>query len=248
MTRRSGLVAPWLPSRLGEDERASVTPEAVLEAAHRLVHEGGPEALTMRSLAAELGVGTTAVYGQIGSKERLLVAVADFVLSEVRTDPSFRRRQDGEDGFRRLRALALEVRNVLVQHPDIHGILASELVVTPASIAIADACVSALAEIGFEGTKLTHAYNSWVAYVVGGTVLEIKPAYQRDEGIRTSIEAYLRDLDASTYPNVAARMRSLRGRAYWLRWESGPIGPAGKSFEWGLDALLEAIRLLADKK
>jgi AcrR family transcriptional regulator len=54
------------------DER---TAAALLAAAERAVEQGGPEALSVRGLAAEVGTTTRAVYSLFGSKDRLIAAL-----------------------------------------------------------------------------------------------------------------------------------------------------------------------------
>ena len=54
------------------DER---TAAALLAAAERMVQESGPDALSVRGVATEVGTTTRAVYSLFGSKERLLAAL-----------------------------------------------------------------------------------------------------------------------------------------------------------------------------
>src|SRR5262245_49254244 len=54
------------------DER---TATALLAAAERAVEEGGPEALSVRGIAAEVGTTTRAVYSLFGSKDGLIAAL-----------------------------------------------------------------------------------------------------------------------------------------------------------------------------
>lgn len=68
------------------DSRAAASPPSstrhagldrddVVDAALALVHAGGPDALTMRKLAAELGVATTTIYWHVGNRDELVLAV-----------------------------------------------------------------------------------------------------------------------------------------------------------------------------
>jgi AcrR family transcriptional regulator len=51
------------------------TASALLDAAERILHDGGVEALSVRSVAARISTSTRAVYSVFGSKEQLLVAL-----------------------------------------------------------------------------------------------------------------------------------------------------------------------------
>ncbi len=55
------------------DERTAV---ALLAAAERLVQEGGPDAISIRAVATEVGTTTRAVYSIYGSKQGLMDALA----------------------------------------------------------------------------------------------------------------------------------------------------------------------------
>jgi len=59
----------------GTGHRAGLDSAGVIEAALALVEAGGAEALTMRKLAAELGVATTTIYWHVGSRDELISAL-----------------------------------------------------------------------------------------------------------------------------------------------------------------------------
>ncbi|MEV7236102.1 TetR family transcriptional regulator [Streptomyces sp. NPDC051020] len=63
--------------------RSSLTREEVLEAAAALVRQHGPEALTMRKLAAELGTAVTSIYWHVGNRESLLDALVERTVQEM---------------------------------------------------------------------------------------------------------------------------------------------------------------------
>ena len=54
---------------------AGLDRDDVVKAALLLVDEGGPEALTMRRLAGELGVATTTIYWHVGNRDDVVDAV-----------------------------------------------------------------------------------------------------------------------------------------------------------------------------
>ncbi|MFE9174306.1 TetR/AcrR family transcriptional regulator [Streptomyces kebangsaanensis] len=57
-------------------ETAAATKRALLEAAAGLLDEGGPEAVTLRAVAAAAGVSRGAPYGHFPTKDDLLTALA----------------------------------------------------------------------------------------------------------------------------------------------------------------------------
>ncbi len=62
-------------ARPAAGRHAGLRADDVVEAALRLVDEGGPEALTMRRLAGALGVATTTIYWHVGSRDDVVDAV-----------------------------------------------------------------------------------------------------------------------------------------------------------------------------
>jgi AcrR family transcriptional regulator len=57
--------------------------EQILDAALALVDREGIDALTVRRLASELGVGMMSLYYHVADKDALLEGVAERVLSDV---------------------------------------------------------------------------------------------------------------------------------------------------------------------
>src|SRR5215216_8174101 len=73
-----------------QDRRPQLTRERVVEEALAVIAHDGAQALTMRSLAARLGVVPGALYHHVGNKQQLQDLLLDGVLAEVdfHTDPS----------------------------------------------------------------------------------------------------------------------------------------------------------------
>ncbi len=67
--------------------RAGLERDDVVQAALELVEEGGAEALTMRKLAAALGVTTTTIYWHVGHRDELVIAVIDRLARQLAQAP-----------------------------------------------------------------------------------------------------------------------------------------------------------------
>lgn len=63
--------------------RTALTRDDVLDAAAALVRQLGPQALTMRKLAAELGTAVTSIYWHVGNRESLLDALVERTVHEM---------------------------------------------------------------------------------------------------------------------------------------------------------------------
>ncbi|MET9435413.1 TetR family transcriptional regulator [Streptomyces sp. NPDC006551] len=63
--------------------RTALSREEVLDAAAALVKRHGPDALTMRRLAAELGTAVTSIYWHVGNRESLLDALVERTVDDL---------------------------------------------------------------------------------------------------------------------------------------------------------------------
>ena len=100
------------PRPRGAGQRAGLTRAAVLRAARRIADEEGVDRLTMRRLAAELGVMPNALYTYVPDKEGLLDALIDDLLAGVDTgEPA---EGDWRDGLVRVMDSS---RRLLLAHP-----------------------------------------------------------------------------------------------------------------------------------
>jgi AcrR family transcriptional regulator len=242
-SRRSDA-RPWF--EVAPPTRPSLTQRDIVEAAHALVHDGGAESLTLRALGSILGVGTSAIYRRIGSKELLLVGVADLVLSEVELDGLVRATAWRSN----LRTLAKRLREVLARHPHVHPVLDTYLLATPSTARVATVAIENLGHSGLATRELTDAYNAWICYVLGFSMLEFQPGTSDGDRTRASgwVEGYLERVRPDEQPAMASVRRSLRNRAVGFRWDVGPLGPRGTSFEYGMDALLDGLEARAARR
>ena len=88
----------------------------VIEAALQLLDDDGLDALSLRTLAARLGVQAPTLYWHIGSKAELLDAVADAIMDEaIRAIPPS---GSGDDWAEWMLAVLVELRTALLRHRD----------------------------------------------------------------------------------------------------------------------------------
>jgi AcrR family transcriptional regulator len=106
------------------------TAEALLEAAERIVDEGGLEALSVRRVADEVGATTRAVYSLFGSKDGLVVelGVRAFDLLKASLDAS---PMMGEPASDLIMAGALIFRRFALGHPALFRIGVQHMSVAP---------------------------------------------------------------------------------------------------------------------
>ena len=127
-----------------QDRRHRLTRERVVAEALAVIAQDGVQALTMRSLAARLGVVPGALYHHVGNKQQLQDLVLDSVLAEVDLD------LDSSLGWTgQLKLLAHRLRAVLEDHPGVAGILKTRDPLGPHSLALAEALLGPLQAAGF---------------------------------------------------------------------------------------------------
>ena len=95
------------------DAQSDESPERarIVAAARGLVEHRGVEGLSMRKLAAELGVAHTAIYWHVGGRDELVGAVVDSFIAELgEITPS------GRTPRRRIESVARQVHHQAVEH------------------------------------------------------------------------------------------------------------------------------------
>jgi AcrR family transcriptional regulator len=171
---------------------ALISREAIIEAALRLVDEHGMAGLSIRRIAAELGVDGSSLYHYFASKDDILDAVAGRVLAHVR--PSY---DEGRDWKAHLVDACLEVRRALARHPN----------VTPALVArrqwkfglpFFEHAAGMMTDQGVPPTKQLLIWESLDALTIGGLLL---PTSLR------KATAVVADLDVA-YPLVHAALHA----------------------------------------
>lgn len=148
--------------------RARLSPDDFVDAALRLAERDGFEALTLRSLGIHLGVDSTAVYRHFESKDALLLAVLDRLLTEASDEQVMPTTPRG-----RLESMARVMRTVLLRHPALAPALAGMETTTGGSLRVTDRAIAALAELGLEGTELLDHYQALESYTVGATAFDL---------------------------------------------------------------------------
>jgi AcrR family transcriptional regulator len=231
----SGQATDWEPGSLwfgapiaDEDRRPQLTRARVVAEALTVIAQDGVEALTMRTLAARLGVVPGALYRHVRNKEQLQDLVLDGVLAEVDygVDPSM---PWGE----RIKLLAHRLRTVLEDHPGIAGLLKTRDPLGPHSLALAEAFLAPLHAAGFPDREAGLAFFLVVDYTVGFAVSSPRTSVNeqrvRDAAIRSQLHEFFRSLPPDRFPTLVAL-----GRHVWL-------DNRGERFTAGLDILVDGL-------
>jgi TetR/AcrR family tetracycline transcriptional repressor len=176
-----------------------LTRELVVDAAQRLVEEQGIAALSMRRLAAELGVAVTAIYWHVGNRDALLDELVDRIVSEIGAV-----RASGSTPHARIASIARSLRRKLLARPDLVG-LAHERGRTSAMFQPAEAAIAReLVAAGRTGEDAALAVKAIEFLVIGSVILERAagrgPRQRADDGLWRNEQG----LDPSLVARLAA--------------------------------------------
>jgi len=193
----------------------------IVAAARALIESGGIEALSMRKLAADLGVAPTAIYWHVGSREDVLNAVLDAMIIDL--PPIIAR---GSTPEARLASAARSLRDQ-VRATTLTQQLAQELGRTaelsfPGQVALAREMEAA----GLHGAEAAQAVRS-LLFLVGGFILLEDNFSHRRHGGRTTQELWRRIDD----PAIDAGLRRAMTR---------PVN-TDSLFDYAVGRLLDSI-------
>jgi TetR/AcrR family tetracycline transcriptional repressor len=223
---RSLWFAP--PDDDGESGRRLLTRERVVAEALAVISAEGAQALSMRAIAARLGVVPGALYRHVRSKEQLYDLVLDAVLAEVDGQAA-----PGAQWAEHVATLARRLRSTLESHPGIAALLKARDPVSPASLAVAEAFLAPLCAAGLPGRRAAQAFRLVYDYTVGFALGDpTSPAEQRlrDTATRQELHAFLRSLPVSRFPTLA-----VYGTQVWAN-------DRDQRFNSGLDTLLRGLQ------
>ena len=141
--------------------------EAILDAALALADERGLDAVSMRAVAARVGVTPMALYPYVGNKAALLDGLVGRLLAEL---PVPDRRLDWRD---RLMRMAYAGRDLARRHPATFGLVMSRPAVTPDAVRVVDALYQALLDAGVPEPDVPRLERLVTTFVLGYVASEV---------------------------------------------------------------------------
>jgi TetR/AcrR family tetracycline transcriptional repressor len=198
----------------------------------RIVDEEGLGALSMRRLAAELGVNPMSIYYYLPGKGAVISGLVEVVFSRMRVPPSENLRWQ-----ERVRAYAHAYRDTVRSHPDLAlQIVSDAAAVSDAVLSGAEPLYEALEEAGLPPKLIVRAADSLVDFVHGFALGEASnPSGEFDIG---------GELLARLEVRPAERVPALR-RVFGALGEEGARYDFDAGFEAGLDILVKGIEVIA---
>src|SRR4029453_5703010 len=148
------------------EKRAPLGRERVLRSAVAIADENGIAALTMRSLAQELGVRPMALYYHVANKAQILDGIVDLVFGEIELP------HPHSDWRAEIVRRSDSARQVLRSHSWAIGLMESRKNPGPATLRHHDAVIGTLRAAGFTVEMTAHAYALLNSYGYGLRVRE----------------------------------------------------------------------------
>jgi AcrR family transcriptional regulator len=204
----------------------------ILEAALKLVDQEGIAALSMRRLAAELGVDPMSIYHHLPGKQAVLSGLVKSVFAEMRVPSA------GDKGWQdRVRDFARAYRDLARAHPNlVLQIVSDTAAAAEAALEASEPLYQALDAAGFPPHMVVRAADLVVDHVHGfalAWVTGFSGRFNDQPGMLETFEALFERHPDDSFP----AMRRVFGAL--TEEEMHP------DFEFGLDVLLAGLRDVA---
>ncbi len=158
-------------SRRTSGQRAGLTQAQVLAEARALLADLGLAGLTMRALAARLGVQPNTLYSHVAGKEDLVEALLDENLAQV---PCPAPQVDWRAG---LHALLSATHEVLLAAPDLVPLYLGRGARGPHARRLGDDVLALLARAGVTGPAGHEALRVLIVYTIGFAAFSTRPGF-----------------------------------------------------------------------
>src|SRR5262245_57224099 len=194
--------------------------QRIVEAATAIIDADGLAALSTRRLARELAVQAPSLYNHFATKDDILEAVCDSIVSTV--DISMFRR---DEWHLALGSWARAYRAAFAAHPNVVQFLACGPARRPAALRLADAVYGGLVDAGWPPSHATRIGAAMRYFVAGSALGSFALGFVDDPALYAGRYPHLRD---------AHRLREHRAQV-----DEG-------AFELGLRALIDGLVTLYD--
>jgi AcrR family transcriptional regulator len=199
--------------------------QRILDAALAIADERGLDAVTMRAVAARVGVTAMALYPHVRSKEDLLDGLVGRLLTELSLPDPAKPWPD------RLREIARSARETARRHPAVMPLLFARPAVTPDAVRVVDAIYQALLDAGVPDDEVARVERLASTLVIGYAISESSGRF--DVGDPRERRALLEGVDLPAHRRLSAKLETA------VSWEA--------EFEADLDDLTRLIESIAGR-
>lgn len=214
-----------------EGNRPSLDRSTVVQAALELLNRVGLDGLSTRSLAAELGVKSPALYWHFRNKQALLDAMADSMVSGAGMGPP----HSGETWQAWLARRASAYRASLLLYRDSARIVTEAQTLSPATIQSLNEELQAMVDLGFDAVQALRTITALTNYV-DGFVLQEQSSRQPASS------------NPVTPESIAELFSEGKAAPLLVAIAQGGSPYSEESFEYGLRALIEGCAAAMDRR
>lgn len=219
--------------------KPGLTLDKIVAAAIDVADRDGVDGLTMRRVAAELGVGAMSLYRYVPGKDELLVLMLD-KLCELPADAG----PTADAGWRTVvDSAARDSYRMYLRHPWLLQVNWTRPVLGPGSLGGMEMLVGNLAGLGLTDQERVAVVVMIDGYVTGAARVRIQHAalpaetgLTDEEFWRQQVPALAKAMESGRYPAMAA----LTEDAFSMGWE--------ETFEFGLARLLDGLAVLIEAR
>jgi AcrR family transcriptional regulator len=214
--------------------RATLTHDQIAAAGIEIADAEGLDAVSMRKIAAKLGVAAMALYRYVDGKDEL----RELMVDAVHRSPSSSGRDGKKSGWRAvLRDLAHHTRARLLAHPWLGLALAQATSLTPDQLAGAERVLASLEGLGCDADTMMAVMESVMDYARGATARE---AVVAEMAARTG--GTPDDLRKALAPHMTYLMSTGQYPTFhrWVQ-EATHKDDVDWRFDFGLECLLDGI-------
>ena len=203
--------------------RRSISQTDIVETAFEILEQKGFAAVSIRGVAAALGLTPTAMYTYFPSKNALLRAMVEQVLAGLDLEGAADADVDWRD---RVLALAVDLRSRLAAHAGAMLLVTSGPLDGPHARRLTETLIAGFTSERMPLADAARAADAVRAYVLGAAALDAAVrAAEASEGAATAGPALWTEATAHPLTDAAAELD----------------GDADGGFAWGLDRLLDGL-------
>src|ERR1700759_2174434 len=222
------MAAPGKRRRPGP--RRALTEDEILDATLRLLDEGGANGVSIRGIAAKVGVAPNAVYTYFPDKAAVIRALVDRLFGEIDHGVFADRAQPWRQ---RVESLAVELRARLAAHPGAVALMIGQPRIGPHALVLGERLLELFDDAGLVPADAARASHLLFGYVFSSVALDFADLNQpgapaMEERIAARYQAFTA-APADQFPRVIAA--------------GGPMASviSTEQYLWGLHRLLDGI-------
>jgi TetR/AcrR family transcriptional regulator, tetracycline repressor protein len=219
------------PSKRGRPgPRRALTEDEILDATLQLLDEGGANGVSVRGIAARVGVAPNAVYTYFADKAAVIRALVERLFGEVDHGVFADRAQPWRQ---RVESLAVELRARLAAHPGAVILMIGQPRTGPNALALSERLLQLFADAGLTPTDAARASHLLFGYVFSSVALDVADLSQSEppttEQRITARHQTFAAAPVDQFPRVKAAAAALAGNI------------SAEQYLWGLHRILDGI-------